>query len=309
MVKISQQLIGLAFLLLILNTYAFYTTQTQPSVEERTVLTTTSIIWDLTRNVVGDIWKVEYLVEPGKNPHVYEPTPQDMIKAHKARIILYNGFNLDAWVVKLLAGQWGGKLVRVTEGLEEYVLTVPDGPYAGREDPHLWMDVSLAIKYVEKIRDIFIKLDPENSQIYQANSESYIKQLRELDSWIRIEVSKIPVERRILVTQENAFQYFARAYGFKIGGYFYSIVTEIEPSALDLASTVKRIKKSGVCVYFVETTLSSRIMEALAREVGGRIASQLYTDSIGELGSGRDSYIGMMRHNVESIVDALMRWC
>ncbi|MEM1964670.1 MAG: zinc ABC transporter substrate-binding protein [Candidatus Caldarchaeum sp.] len=310
--KTSPALITLSTLLLVLNVLTpFYvgSEKAGSAGQDRMILATTSIIWDMARNVAGGLWQVEWLVEPGKNPHTYEPTPQDMVKAHKATAILYNGFNLDAWIVKLFSGRWSGKLVRVTEGLEPYLLKIPDGPYAGREDPHLWMDVLMAVKYVDRIKDVFIQLDPENADVYRANAESYIKTLVELDGWIRSQVSKIPAERRVLVTQENAFQYFAKSYGFRVAGYFYSMVTEIEPTALDLASLVNRVRQNGVCVYFAETTLSPRLMEQLTREAGGRIAAKLYTDSLGPVGSGADSYVGMMRYNVEAIVEGLVGWC
>lgn len=305
----SASLVALSLLTLVLGVATPLLGETEDSPPEKVILATTSVIWDLARNVAGELWTIEYLVEPGKNPHGYEPTPADMAKAQRAAAILYNGFNLDEWAVKLLSGQMSGKMVRVTEGLEKYVLKVPDGPYAGREDPHMWMDVSLAVKYVDRIKEVLTEMDPENGAKYKANAEAYIRQLLELDDWIRRETSKIPADRRVLVTQENAFQYFARAYGFKVGAYFYSIATEIEPTASDLVSAVGRVRSTGVCVYFVETTLSRRTMETLQREAGGRIASSLYADSLGPLGSGADSYIAMMKHNVENIVRELLRWC
>jgi ABC-type Zn uptake system ZnuABC Zn-binding protein ZnuA len=276
---------------------------------ERLILATTTVIWDIARNVAGGLWEVEPLVGPGRNPHNYEPTPQDMIKAAKASVILYNGLGLDSWVERLLSGQWRGKMARVTEGLEPYMLKVPDGPYAGRNDPHLWLDASMAIKYAEKVRDVLAEVDPANAEYYRANAAAYIAKLRELDEWVREAVASIPEERRVLVTQENAFQYFARRYGFRVGGYFYSIVTEIEPTPYDTAQLVNKVRKTGVCVFFVETTLSTRAMEMMVREVGGRIAGQLYADSLGPPGSGADTYIGMMRANVEKLVAELSRWC
>jgi len=277
--------------------------------DERLILATTTVIWDIARNVAGGLWEVESLVNPGQNPHNYEPTPQDMVKAAKASLILYNGLGLDSWVERLLSGQWRGKMVRVTEGLEPYMLKVPDGPYAGKDDPHLWLDVSMAVKYAERIRDVLVEVDPVNAEQYRLNAAAYIAELWELDEWIKEAVSKIPEDRKVLVTQENAFQYFARRYGFRVGGYFYSIVTEIEPTPYDTARLVNKVRRTGVCVFFVETTLSTRAMEMLVREVGGRIAGQLYADSLGPPGSGADTYIGMMRDNVEKLSAELSRWC
>lgn len=280
-----------------------------PDYENRIALATTTIIWDLARNVAGDLWRVEYLVEPGRDPHTYEPSPQDMIKAAAARLVFYNGYAIDLWVTKLVSAGTAARMVRVTEGLDDLVLIVPDGPYAGRPDPHMWMDVRLAIKYVERIRDAFIEADPKNEQTYRENAKRYIGELLDLDDWIRSKVSELPAEKRLLFTQENAFQYFARAYGFKIIGYFYSIVTEIEPPISYVSQVARTIRESGLCIFFVESTLSPRVMEVFARETNGRIGGRLYTDSLGALGSGQDSYVGMMRYNVEKIVSELKEGC
>lgn len=276
---------------------------------EKMVLATTSIICDFARNVARDLWTVECLVPPGSSPHTYEPTPLDMVKASRSSFILYNGFNLDAWVVKLLRGQNAEKLVRVTEGLEPYVVKIPDGPYAGKEDPHLWMDVKLAVKYVENIRDALIRHDLANAEKYRSNAATYIQELQNLDEWIRAEVSKLPVEKRVLVTQENAFQYFSLAYGFRVGAYFYSIVTEIEPTPFDVIFVVNRVRELGVCVYFVEATLANRMILTLVREVGGRLAGPLYVDGLGGETSGAETYIEMMKTNVRTIVEELSRGC
>ncbi len=280
-----------------------------PSGGGRVALATTTIIWDMARNVAGPEWRVEYMVMPGRDPHTFEPTPRDMAKAEEADIIFYNGFAVDAWVLRLVTASSKAKVVRVTEGLEGLALLVPDGPYAGKVDPHMWMDVGLAIRYVERIRDAFIEVDPAGAQGYRERASKYIEELRRLDAWIREEVAKIEPSRRLLFTQENAFQYFARAYGFKIVGYFYSMITELEPSPLDVARAQKRVEGSGLCVFFVESTMSPRVMEAFASRLNGRVAGRLYTDSLGPAELGLDSYISMMRYNVETIVRELSRWC
>ncbi|MCS7109905.1 MAG: zinc ABC transporter substrate-binding protein [Candidatus Caldarchaeum sp.] len=305
---ISKPLLTVSILLL-LSILAAPQSVPPPSGSEKTVMATTSIVCDFVRNVAGELWNVECLVEPGVNPHTYEPTPFDMAKASKASLIFYNGFNLDAWVVKLLRGQNAGKLVRVTEGLEPYVITIPDGPYAGREDPHMWMDVLLAIKYVENIRNTFIRHDPANKEKYMANTAAYIDELQKLHELIATETAKIPVEKRVLVTQENAFQYFSKAYGFRVGAYFYSMVTEIEPSPTDVVYAINRVKQLGVCVYFVEATLTNRMMLTLIREAGGRLAGPLYADGLGADGTGAETYVKMMRKNVETMVGELTSGC
>ncbi|MBI3022804.1 MAG: zinc ABC transporter substrate-binding protein [Thaumarchaeota archaeon] len=276
---------------------------------ERLAVATTTILWDVARNVAGDLWRVEYVVEPGRDPHTFEPTPQDMVKAANAKLIFYNGFNVDQWITRLIAASPKANVVRVTEGLEELVLKVPDGPYAGREDPHMWMDTTIVIKYTERIRDAFVKNDSANADEYRKNASSYISQLEALDAWIKHEVSRLDRTRRLLFTQENAFQYFARAYDFGIVGYFYSIVTEVEPSAFDVVMGIEKVRKSGLCVFFIETTLSPKMMEMFARQVSGRVAAKLYTDSIGPIGSQTGSYLGMMKYNVEIMVRELSRWC
>jgi ABC-type Zn uptake system ZnuABC Zn-binding protein ZnuA len=311
MTKGSYMLVYLAAILIILTPlippYAGAGGETRGG--ERVALATTTIIWDMARNVAGPGWRVEYMVMPGRDPHTFEPTPRDMVKGAEADLILYNGFTIDAWILRLITASSRSKVVRVTEGLEEYALIVPDGPYAGRVDPHMWMDVGLAIRYVERIRDAFIEVDPAGAEGYRERAAKYIEELKRLDAWIREEVAKIEPSKRLLFTQENAFQYFARAYGFKVVGYFYSVITELEPSPLDVARAQKRVEGSGLCVFFVESTLSPRVMEAFASRLHGRVAGKLYTDSLGPAELGLDSYISMMRYNVETIVRELSRWC
>jgi ABC-type Zn uptake system ZnuABC Zn-binding protein ZnuA len=300
---------SLAIIVILSPPLQAYLLQPQPSSGEKVAVTTTTILWDMVRNVAGPAWRVESLVAPGMDPHSFEPTPRDAVKLSRASVVFYNGFGVDRWLLKMAESSRGARLVRVTDGLEQYILLVPDGPYAGKPDPHMWMDVQLAIKYVEKIRDAFVELDPANADEYVARAAEYIDRLWELDAWIRETVSSIPLEKRLLFTQENAFQYFAKRYGFGVAGYFYSIITELEPSPLELSRAYERVKGTGLCVYFIESTLSPRAMQAFAARAGGRIAGRLYTDSIGPPGSGLDSYLAMMKYNTETIVKELSGEC
>lgn len=311
MFKAAYALVYLAALLILLTPllYPYAAVNGGAGRGDRIILATTTIIWDLVRNVAGPGWRVEYMVEPGRDPHTFEPTPRDMRKAHEADLVFYNGFEVDRWILRLVSASSRAKIVRVTEGLEGYALVIPDGPYAGRTDPHMWMDVRLAMKYVERIRDALIEIDPSGAESYIERAERFLGELERLDGWIREETARVEPSRRLLFTQENALQYFARAYGFRVVGYFYSMVTELEPSPLDVARAQRRVEGTGLCVFFIESTLSPRVMEAFASRLHGRVAGRLYTDSLGPAELGLDSYIGIMRYNVETIVRELSRWC
>jgi len=158
---------------------------------------------------------------------------------------------------------------------------------------------------VENIRDALIAFDPPGRATYEANAARYLRELETLHRWIQQQVAQIPPERRKLVTTHDAFRYFGHRYGFKVVGTIWGISTEDEPSAQEIARLVEAIRRERVPAVFVETTINPKLMERVAREAGVRIGPKLYGDSLGPPGSGADTYVGMMRHNVRAIVEAL----
>jgi zinc/manganese transport system substrate-binding protein len=178
--------------------------------------------------------------------------------------------------------------------------------HAHAEDPHMWFDVQRAIGYVENIRDGLKNVDPDGAETYDSSATAYIEQLRQLDREITEQVTQIPEDRRKIVTNHDTFGYFAERYGFEVvGTVFEGVSTEQEPSAQQIAQLVSRIREAGAPAVFTENTVNPRLAEQVANEAGVRVVTDLYTDALGEPGSAGDSYIKMMRHNVQQIVEAL----
>ncbi|GBD39990.1 Manganese-binding lipoprotein MntA [bacterium HR37] len=267
---------------------------------KKIALATVNIIGDMVAQVAGERVEVISLLPIGGDPHTYEPVPGDLKKIAESDIVFFNGLGLEKWLEKLLKNAGGTRpYVAVTDGLE------PIRDERGDPDPHLWMDVTKAMGYVRNIRDALVEFDPEGEQVYRENAAGYLLELEKLDKWIFEQVETIPPQRRKLVTTHDAFRYFGQRYGFKVVGTIWGISTEDEPSAQEIAQLIDAIRRERVPAVFIETTVNPKLMERVAREAGVKVGRKLYGDSLGPPGSGADTYIGMMRSNVLSIVQAL----
>lgn len=257
------------------------------------VMATTTVLADLAAQVAGDRARVEPIAPSGAHVEEYEPTPDDARRVSEADVIVVNGLDLDAWSGSLLRNaKSGARTVTVTEGLPDL-----DG------NPHLWFDLALAQKYVERIRDGLSDADPAGREGYASRASAYLAQLRALDGEIRQKVATIPAARRKLVTSHDAFAYYAKAYGLEVVGFTQTEKGK-EPSAGELAALVRTVKAASVPAVFVEQGVSPRLAEALAREAGvSKVVTDLPTDSLGE--KPADSFIGLMRQVTDIIVRAL----
>ena len=276
---------------------------------ELRVVATNSILADLVRNAGGTSIQTTVLVGANGDPHTFEPTPKDNVLLKNADVIFENGLHLEPWLDKLYASS-GSRAVRyrVTEGLKLIrTLGYHEDGEGSEADPHVWHDAGNAIIMVGAIRDALIKADPVHTGDYQRNASIYLTKLSVLDAWIMKETSSIPKERRKLVTSHDTFEYFARRYGFQIvGAVIDSATTEAaDPSALKVAGLVNEIKASGVPAVFVENVVNPKMLQAVAREAGVKVAPQLYSDALGKSGSSGEDYIKMMEYNVRTIVEAL----
>jgi ABC-type Zn uptake system ZnuABC Zn-binding protein ZnuA len=216
------------------------------------------------------------------------------------------------------AGLHGGILLDLEPG--EYVIALNSlaeettsffagsagGHHHHEGDPHFWLDPLNVVKYVENIRDGLIAADPDGKDVYAQNAAAYISQLNELDAWIKQQVTTIPEERRLIVTNHESFGYFADRYGFTIiGTVIPSVSTGAVPSARQLARLVDRINETGAIAIFLETGSNPQLAEQIAAETGIKVVSELYTHSITDANGKAPTYIDMMKYNVEAITEAL----
>ena len=268
------------------------------------VVSTTTIIADLTEAIASDQIQHTSLLQPGVDPHIYEPVPQDSIALENADLILYNGHNLEPGLIRLIEAV-GERAIRVA--VAEFItpLTIEENGEV-EPDPHVWGNVENAIVMVEVIRDELIALSPDDRQIFTDNAEQLIEELEKLHIWIGEQIATIPSDRRYLVTTHDAFQYYAAAYGLTVPGTLIGISTEEQPSAQTVRNLAEEIRRLGIPAIFAETTLNPQLIRAVAEEAGVELAPQeLYSDSIGAPGSEGDSYVRMMQANTRAIVEAL----
>ncbi|MCF2150764.1 metal ABC transporter substrate-binding protein [Desmonostoc muscorum LEGE 12446] len=269
------------------------------------VVATSTIIADLAQEVAGDEIQVSGILKPGTDPHVYEPIPADSRLLEQADLILYNGYNLEPGLIKLMNAS-GGKARKLAVGEAVKSLQLDKGKGEIVPDPHIWGSAENAIAMTNAIRDALIELSPEDKEELTKNALQLTQELKQLHSWINQQIQTIPAPRRRLITTHDAFQYYGRAYGIAIAGTLIGISTEEQPSAQTVQRLVESVKKIGVPAIFAETTINPALIKTVAQEAGVKLAPhQLYSDSIGAKGSDGDSYVKMMEANTRSIVEAL----
>jgi ABC-type Zn uptake system ZnuABC Zn-binding protein ZnuA len=274
--------------------------QDQPKRSEALrVVTTLGVLADLITQVGGDRVRVKALVPPGGEVHTYQPTPGDIQSVAQAKIVFYNGAHLEEWIDETIrsAGRRDLPIVILSQGLP----TIQEA--GGDPNPHLWLDVTHAKAYVDRIREALGRVDPVNAAYYTERAGAYLSQLEELDAWIQNQVGTLSQARRKLVTFHDAFPYFARRYGFSLHGVVVGSPGK-EPSARELTLLARRIRREEVPAVFAEAQFNPKVLEVLARDAGVKVVTTLYSDSL-STGPEANSYVAMMRYNVGQIVGAL----
>lgn len=273
------------------------------------IVTTTGMIADIAKNVGLDSVEVTALMGPGVDPHLYKATQGDLSRLQKADIIFYNGLHLE------------GKMGEVFEKLERLKTVVPvarqldstmlltDPIYVGAHDPHIWFDVSIWASTVNQVLATLIETNPENEAYYAKNAENYIQSLNDLHRWVKDEIAAIPENQRTLITAHDAFNYFGRAYSIEVKG-LQGISTLSEFGLKDRVDLVNFIVDRKIKAVFVETSVSEKNIRAIiegCQQKGHNvvIGGKLYSDAMGADGSEESTYIGMVKANVNTIVNAL----
>jgi manganese/zinc/iron transport system substrate-binding protein len=281
-------------------------------ITERTinVVTTTGMIADIVKNVGGDRVQVTALMGPGVDPHLYKASEGDVLRLQEADIIFYNGLHLEAQMGDVLErlNEFGIKTVAVTDQIDRSLLQSPP-EFQGSYDPHVWFDVSLWMKSVEHVSDSLVELDPDSGSAYQANTEAFLAELADLHQYVLDQANTIPAEQRILITAHDAFNYFGRAYGFEVRG-LQGISTEAQAGTADVQALADFIVEKQIPAVFVESSVPQRNVEAVQAAVQAqgfevRIGGSLFSDAMGSEGTPEGTYIGMVRHNIDTIVTGL----
>ena len=289
---------------LFFSVLAFSTVQLKAEIK---VASFSTVLSEITQKVGGKNVMVTSLIKPGQDPHEYQLTPGDLTAATTSDLVLLSGKGMEATYLNNLqdALPKGVEVLAVGDqlpGLGKRAGGEKEGSQEATEDPHWWNSVAEVEKAAAIVRDALIHLDPAHTADYQAGAQAYLAELKELDLWAKRKIAELPRDRRKLVTSHDAFQYFAKEYGFQIDS-IEGLTTDQEPSVSHVSALIAEIKKQGVKAIFLENTLNPKVSAEITRESGAKIGGTLYADGLGP-GEG-ETYAGMTRHNVNTIVDAL----
>ncbi len=267
------------------------------------IVATTTVLADLVRQVGGADVTVTSMVPKGGEAHTFDPSPSDLRAVTGADLIFMNGLGLDDWLHDAVADSGSSApVVALGEDLSG-VDYLPVDPGPGEPvNPHLWLDAAYAARYVERIVETLAPIEGERSARIRAGGDAYLQRLADLDGWARARIAEIPEEDRVIVSFHEAFPYFAEAYGLTIAGIIVGAPGQ-DPSAGEIARLVDAIRASGARAVFGEAQFSPDLVRTVADEAGIPVVTDLYSDTLGD--PPVDSYEGMIRWDVDRVVDAL----
>lgn len=264
-------------------------------------VSTITIINDIVKNIGKDKVEAYSICGVGIDPHTYHPKPSDPRMVANSDIVFINGFALEHWIEEMIRGAGGSKTeVVVTEGLTP----MTDEKGFGDPDPHAWFDVTNVKTYADNVAKGLIEIDPGNKEYYETNLKEYRLKLDSLDAWIKEQINTIPESQRVLITSHDAFRYFGRAYNIEVKG-LQGISTEAKIRTEDLKNLIDYVKQKDLKSVFIETSVNPKLLEQISSETNAKIGGTLYSDSIGNEGTPEGTYIGAVKHNVNTVVNAL----
>lgn len=298
------------FVLLAVSITGCKNQQAQKDDGKLNIVATTTMLADAVKVIGGDKVEVEGLMGPGIDPHLYKASAGDVDKMQKAELVIYNGIHLEGKMseifkdmkqknIKTLAAAEvisKEKLISAEESSESY-------------DPHVWFDVELWIEVVNKIEGTLSEMDKENTKMYKENAQKYIKELKELNKFVEKRIEEVPKDKRVLITAHDAFGYLGKRYGIEVKG-LQGLSTATESGAADVKALADYIAKNKIPAIFVESSVPPKNIEALQQAVSARgfevkIGGELFSDSLGDPGTEAGTYIGTVKHNINTIVDGL----
>lgn len=270
--------------------------------QKKLVLTTFTVIADMTREVAGDDVVVESITKPGAEIHHYEPTPQDLVRVQEADLILDNGMNLEKWAAKLYSNAPTVPHATLTDGIEPSLIS--EGPYDGFPNPHAWMSPSNALVYVDNITKALILIAPEHSNAFMRRADAYRRKIAAVDESLQSTLVKIPADRRYLVSCEGAFSYLTRDYNLK-ELYLWPINSDSQGTPQQIKRVVEEVRKNRIPAVFCESTVGSKPQEQVIAETGTQFGGVFYVDSLSGLDGPASSYLKMLEYNAQLLISGL----
>ena len=293
----GRRLTALTLLLSLITTAALAQTPAERTKPFR-VVTTFTVIQDIAQNVAGTAATVVSITKPGAEIHDYQPTPQDIVRAQSADLVLWNGLNLEQWFARFFDNVKDVPNVVVSDGVQP--MGIREGPYTGKPNPHAWMSPTNALIYVDNIRKALVQYDPANTAIYDRNAAAYAARIKAMDDPLRARLATIPEAQRWLVTSEGAFSYLARDYAMR-EAYLWAINAEEQGTPKQVRAVIDLVRKNKVPVVFAESTVSDKPARQVAKETGAKFGGVLYVDSLSDLKGPVPSYLRLMEVTVDTI--------
>lgn len=279
------------------------TIETAPNpTNKKVILTTFTVLADMTQNVAGDKAIVESITKPGAEIHGYQATPSDLARGQKANLILENGLNLERWADRFYNSLPKVPHVTLSEGFQP--IDIAEDAYQGKPNPHAWMSPQNAVIYVENIRKSLGKLDPANAATYDRNAKAYSEQIKAIDLKLKTAIAAIPPERRYIVSCEGAFAYIARDYGLK-EVYLWAVNAEQQATPKQVEKTIDTVKENRIPTVFCESTVNPKAQLQVAKESGAKFGGVFYVDSLSPADGPASTYLKLLEYNVSTLIKGL----
>jgi ABC-type Zn uptake system ZnuABC Zn-binding protein ZnuA len=292
------------FIIIILSLLSFFSTSLPAfaqDAEKPLVVASASMFSDMAANIGGDLIETATIVPIGGDPHIYEPTPGDVRLLLKADLILMNGLTFEGWINDLIKNSGSNAPVAtITEGITPIV----SAQHQNATDPHAWMEPVNGKIYAQNIKEALLKILPQHQDQINTQFQNYIMQLDELDAYIREHIAKIDSNKRILITSHDSFHYYGQRYGVRLESVL-GTSTDADVRTSDLIRLNKVIQENKIPVVFIESTINPKLLNQVASDNKITIGGKLYSDSLGDKDSPANTYLNMIRHNTDVIVNGL----
>ena len=296
--SLRKQLIKISITIVCLTLFSI----TANAKDKFKVVTTFTVIADMARNVAGDAAIVKSVTKPGAEIHGYEPTPRDLLRAQNADLILWNGLNLELWFTQFLDNLKDVPAVTLSEGVTP--MSIREGDYQGKPNPHAWMSLESARIYVDNIRNAMMKYDPDNASAYEKNAGIYKEKLAKSLAPLRDMIRQVPEEKRWLVSCEGAFSYLARDLGLR-EMYLWPMNADQTGTPQQVRKVIDAVRNNSIPVVFCESTVNVDPAKQVARETGANYGGVLYVDSLSKSSGAVPTYLDLLRVTVETIANGL----